>query len=225
MKYLLTLLPRGLTLTACWLACGVTWGQSATRQVDRDQITLPRTTSDGGRPRGSGFDATLRFINLAGVGYVGLEATLTSVAGPMPATRSLQIRIIPVDRHLPASKALRAEIPFEFEQGATTVTVLEAFPKWTISGSYRIEIAEDGVALPSYSDEVGMPYPLRSQAPASVMPHEMSLDCWVIVDKDDSAESAPPRTRRFSGYSISEVDAPTVPSRLAFAAQCGLHLA
>lgn len=151
------------------------------RSLSTTRVVLPETDPRGTKARGSGFDASVEISNLFGVGYVGVKATLNSTMGKASTTRQLGIRLTPVDRHLPASRTIAAELPITFEQGQTQVSAERSFAKWTVGNSFRIEIIEDGVPLENYETEVGSSFPgYARQTPSDVLANEVILNMLVV---------------------------------------------
>nr|WP_143548208.1 hypothetical protein [Rhodopirellula sp. SM50] len=155
------------------------------------QVVLPDAANRTNGAGGSGFKATIQVSNLMGVGYVGVDVTLTSTLGPLTANRELSLRLTPIDRHLPADRAIATEFPLTFPQGQTQVVLSRSCPKWTIGNSYRIEIVEDGAPLKPYTAEVGNPFPgYAIQSPATVLPNELVCN-FLLVDTDPKPIAKP----------------------------------
>ncbi|WP_182865343.1 hypothetical protein [Stieleria mannarensis] len=154
------------------------------------RVELPSAAPTGSTGGGSGFKAAIEVTNLMGVGYLGIDATLTSTRGPMTAERNLSIRLTPIDRHLPAERAIATTFPLTFPQGQSQVVLSRSGPKWTIGNSYRIEIFEDGAPLSQYSAEVGSRFPgYAIQSPATVLANELACNFMFVETKPVPVET------------------------------------
>ncbi|QEG00683.1 hypothetical protein Mal15_47540 [Stieleria maiorica] len=148
------------------------------------RVELPSDPAPGSAGGGSGFKAAIEVTDLMGVGYVAVDVTLTSTGGPMTAERNLSLRLTPIDRHLPAERAIATTFPLTFPQGQTQVELSRSSPKWTIGNSYRIEIFEDGAPLSQYSVEVGSRFPgYAIQSPATVLANELTCNFMFVETK------------------------------------------
>lgn len=159
-------------------------GSRASGQVAPGQVI-------GGQP----FRATLTLAHLFELGSAKLTLQLQSTTGPLAASRRLQLRLFPVERHLGADQALGIEVPVEFPQGQSVITIERLFPKWSVGDTFVVELVEDGLALPGYSTEVGSPLPgYALQNPVSVLPSDVRLDVLLIETEAEMPPPAPIRT-------------------------------
>lgn len=139
-------------------------------------VALPQADASG-RTNFQGLSATISISRQFGVGYAEVQIDVRSTTGVLGATRQLSLRLEPNGRHLPSDGALAAEIPFEFEQGTSRVQVTSMIPKWTLGNGYRIELAEDDVALQDHVAEVGTAFTASAaRAPDRVLAREAYHD-------------------------------------------------
>lgn len=189
-------LLKAIAVVAFGFACVAGSSESASGQTLPTATTVPSgpnviempVASQAGAAsaaiQNSGLRASITMSDRIGVGYIRVQATVASALGRSPTNRPLVLRITPLERHLPAERAMVTELPIILQQDQSSVRVERAFPKWTIGQYYRLELLEDGVPLEGFTQETGTPLPAFAvRSPDSVMREEFRNDL-VFLDCD-----------------------------------------
>lgn len=178
-----------ILLVASWAADGPAQGD-VSGVLSSSRVELPDPDAKGTGAGNTGFKSTIDVTNSLGIGYVRVQVNLASTLGPASATRDLGVRLTPIDRHIPADRAVAVELPFSFEQGQSQLSLERSFPKWTIGNSYRIEITEDGIPLEQHAVEIGGRFPgIGVPQPSAALVGELTTS-FLLVDTKPKTLSA-----------------------------------
>lgn len=151
-----------------------------------DQVQLPVRDQNSIALANQGFTATISLSKMFSIGYASLQVQLDSTVGAMTKTRRLTIRLTPVDRHLPSTRAMTMDFPMEFPQGSSKASLSQAFPKWTVGNSYRVDVIEDGSVLDGYTESIGLPWPRwANRSSSDALTNQLFVQCFSFGDHQD----------------------------------------